>query len=274
MKHLDYKLITKEKGEIFCEYKVPKNYESTTVSLIYGNDLLHEKTYEPNHIDVGYWVTHAFLQHFPNKEIKLLKDYFGYLGMEKTDLFYVHIPKCGGSSVERCGYENGVRWSRLHEIKHPYHQPSKDFLKRDDLISNKTLFTSVRNPYNRLISMVYCPYSQISEKRPNQKITEKDFNRIIAQYIIKSDTMYNFVYHQGKKVIPHVLKLENLTQEFNNLMFEYNNKIRMDKFVNRSEDYYNSQKFTVENLSKDNIEWINKKFDNDFYFFNYEKINV
>ena len=83
---------------------------------------------------------------------------------------------------------------------------------------------------------------------------------------------YDYVYHKGKKVVPHVLKLENLTDEFNQLMFEYNSDIRMDKHTNKGSTFIDVDKFGVEDISEENIKLINDIFANDFLYFNYEMI--
>ena len=101
MKKLKFTTETLEDGNILCRYNVDDRCYTTTISLLYNNDLLQEYVVPPADIKIYAWTTHPFLKNYPNKEIKILQDYFGHKGNEETDLFYVHPRKCGGSSIEK-----------------------------------------------------------------------------------------------------------------------------------------------------------------------------
>lgn len=272
MKKLKFTTNQQEDGNIICRYMMPSRCYKTTVSLLYGDDLVHEDVFVPNKKDVYVWATHAFLKHYPGGEIKILKDYFGSKGEEETDLVYLHPTKCGGSSIEQTGYEYGVRWGRWSEIKYNYHHTSNHFMNVSGLTENKVLFTSVRNPYDRLVSAVYCPYVRVNEGRPNKELNVDEFNFHLKTRINYENTLYDFVYYNDKKVIPHVLKQENLTTEFNKLMFDYRCDIKMERKHNTTDTYNNFHKFTKEHINKENLSLINKRFKKDFEYFDYEMI--
>jgi|688.fasta_scaffold102134_1 hypothetical protein len=272
MKSLPFEKIFSETGEFYCKYTVPRNYDGVIINLMYGEDILHETVFNPAIKPYSSWVGHSFLKMYPGKEIRIVQDYFAHKGEESTELHYIHIPKCGGSTIENTGYEWGVRWSKWHETPHSYHSPSNYFMNNPDLIKDKVLFTTVRNPYDRILSLTYCPFNLVFQNRSQYKPTKDEFNVWVSESIIKSDTMYDFVYYKDKKVIPHVIKLENLKEEFDNLMFNYNTKIRINKSANIGSHYYSEKRFGLEDISKENIDWINKKFEKDFIYFNYDKI--
>jgi len=271
MENLPFHTRVHPDGHIICNFTVPISKEATTVTLIYDNDILHEKVFEPNKKEIFAWFSHKFLFAFPGRKIKIMKNYFGHKGKLTTELNYIHPPKCGGSSIEAAGYEHGIRWSRWHEIPHAYHKPSNFFMNRNDLIENKILFTSVRNPYNRLISSLYCPYKLISENRFGKPIDKYEFNRHLSNSISQEYPIYDFVYYKEKKVIPHVLRMEDgLTKQFNKLMKDYNLDIIMTKHTNKGDVYYPYEKFGVEDISNENLKKINEKFYNDFEYFEYD----
>ena len=136
------------------------------------------------------------------------------------------------------------------------------------------MFTSVRNPYKRLISSLYCPYNLCNKRLVGKDIDKDMFNRLLSDKIDRQITNYDFVYYNGKKVVPHVLKLENLTEDFNKLMFDYNCGVRMDKKINTGSNLNPLKRFGVEDISIENIKLINEKYKNDFMYFGYEMIKL
>lgn len=269
MRKVDINLNYFLNDERMCKYIAPKSYEPVTYSLFCENDMIDEVTYKPHDYPLNSWFMHSFLNHYNNK---VLKDFYGHNGHEETELFYIHINKCGGSSIETSAYEYGVRWGRWHPSKFKYHEPSDYFMNQKELIDGKVLFTSIRNPYDRLISGVYCPYPRIKYQVHNKELNKEEFNKILEQNIINYHTYYDYVYYKGKKVIPHVLKLENLNQEFDQLMFDYNCEIRMGKKRNLSGKFYSDKKYGREDISDENIKLINYKFEKDFEYFGYDMI--
>jgi len=272
MRKINFKKTPTEDGNTLCEFMIPSRCYETTTCLIYNGDLVIERILPPEDKDIYVWLTHSFLKHYPGGEIKIFENYFGTKGEEETDLFFVHPTKCGGSSIEQTGYEYGIRWGRWRKVKFHYHRPSQYFMNEPNLIENKVLFTSVRNPYDRLISAVNCPYIKVEENRANHELDVDTFNHHLKNRIKKEYTLYDFVYHNGKKVVPHVLKQENLTNDFNKLMFDYNCDARMEKKHNSSDNYTKTKKFTIEHINKENMNLLNTKFRLDFEYFDYNMV--
>lgn len=255
-------------------FTLTKSYYPTVISLLVGNNLVVSQEYPPCEHDKEIWFSHPFVACYSNFKIKLLRNYFSHKGHFNTDLFYIHPDKCGGSSIEVAGYEHGIRWGRWHPSQYSYHSSYKDTLENNpEILKDKTLFTSTRNPYTRLISSLYCPYHTCRSSESNITSDVNIFNDLIKEKIQLQIPLYDFVYYQGKKVVPHVLKLENLTSEFNQLMFDYNSEVRMEKHTNKSSDLVKTKRFGVQDISKENILLINEKFKQDFIHFNYKTIN-
>lgn len=259
-------------------FTIPKGFDGKNITLIMNNNILHVLPLLRPKTDLNLWITHGFIKQYPDVEIKLLVDYFGSKGNDNigSDLFYLHTAKCGGTSVEVAGYEYGIKWG-THDKRCPsyYHHDtySKSINDNPDIFKNKVLFTTVRNPYKRILSFVYCPYRNING---GGAIKDKiNFNEVIKRIInTRPDAKpcYDFVYYKDKKVVPHVLRLENLTDEFNQLMFEYNSDIRMENHSNKSSDFGIKKQFGIEDISKKNLMLINQTYFNDFHYFGYEMI--
>lgn len=276
MRDLEYTTLVEEDGHELYFFTLPPSYENSTVSLVLGNTLLMEMRFEPRDYPTeNLWMSSPLSSKYKNLKPRIIHNFFGHNGFEETELFYIHPQKCGGSSIEMTGYEYGVRWAKWlgRDTYHHYHATSPYFMEeKKDLIKDKVLFTSVRNPYTRLISGVYCPYSQFKENRCGLEVSLSDFNDIIRTRLDTEKPTYEYVYYNNKKVIPHVLKMENLTQEFNKLMSDYNNNIRMSNISNSSSYYYDYKKFGVEDINKNLIKDINSRYRLDFEYFDYKKI--
>jgi len=94
-----------------------------------------------------------------------------------------------------------------------------------------------------------------------------------SKFYVWEDKLFEPVYYRGKKVVHHILKQENLTNDFNKLMFDYHCDARMERRHNISDTYNKFHKFKKEDISKENIKLINDKFKNDFIYFDYEMIS-
>ena len=79
---------------------------------------------------------------------------------------------------------------------------------------------------------------------------------MIAKYIDKCTTI-------------HVLKYENLQEEFDQLMKKYNLDMQLDRHDNKSRL---KKSFTKESLSPKVVKIINEVYSKDFELFGYDKI--
>jgi hypothetical protein len=80
-----------------------------------------------------------------------------------------------------------------------------------------------------------------------------------------------YIYDKyGRKVVDHVLKLENLASEFNQLMAVYNMNLTMDEVSK-----VNPSKFEplgTNDLDDETISLINEVYYHDFVYFNYSLV--
>ena len=104
--------------------------------------------------------------------------------------------------------------------------------------------------------------------------TKDDFNHKLKEIIENGCEgiipCYDFVYHNDKKIIPHVIKMEDgLGEGFNKLRFEYNSPVRLDKHTNKSTTFFKGKRYSVDNITPTNIDLINKRYEKDFEYFDY-----
>jgi hypothetical protein len=122
----------------------------------------------------------------------------------KSRLEFVHITKTGGSAIEKAGAKEEIIWGACHYMNisdvgcsnpdlnyvspdyqsyaktSPWHTPPK-ILKTQYSISESPyrgadLFAVVRNPYDRVISEYYCPWTGFQPKFRKNTKHEKDPN--------------------------------------------------------------------------------------------------
>ena len=133
---------------------------------------------------------------------------------------------------------------------------------------NLEIITIVRNPYERIISDLFCLYL-IKADTPKEKMLD-----IIRIYLFENENCDNhnipqhlFVTNNKKELIENIkiLHTETLKKDMINLGYsDFNVKIN----CNRNKiDYYSY-------LNNDCIKLINEYYDYDFKLFNYEKIVV
>ena len=195
--------------------------------------------------------------------------------MEKKELKFIHITKTAGTSIEDIGKNNNILWGRFHKEYGWWHEP---FIRKQESLKNKyNWFAVVRNPYTRIISEFYCEWGTILENK--NSISKLDLNKIIKKRILnrkdgwqgERDHYQEQHLYIDKKYNIHILKYENITDDFNNLMQKYSLNIKLDKKVNKNK-YDNVH--TINSLSPEVIKIINDVYDKDFKMFGYEKISV
>lgn len=184
------------------------------------------------------------------------------------ELKFIHITKTGGTSIEEIGQLANINWGRFH-LRY-WH----DFLS--NLCSKKQKyeydwFMIVRNPYTRILSEYHCKWGGVGGSA--KLYTKEQFNLYIAEKI-KNRVPYGGHYtpqhlylDDDPNVKIHVLKFENLKQDFNELMKKYNIDLKLSLFKNKSNKF-----FTINDISEENIKLINKVYDKDFIKFEYKKI--
>jgi hypothetical protein len=221
--------------------------------------------------------------------------------IENFDLKFVHIPKNAGTSIENSALKNNITWgfrdwskkdnNKLIENSwksfkkrgnwinrstnntykdkkgcYPWHN-TPDELGRDIYKKDDELFCVVRNPYDKIVSAYKYGYGKnASKKGLNIFIKEKISNFKKNERWNGCHLLPQHKYTQGDIKCDHILKFENLDNEFEVLMDKYNIKnIKLEK-NNKSKNIISSKDLDQE--SKDLIYKIYKK---DFELFGYKK---
>ena len=109
-------------------------------------------------------------------------------------------------------------------------------------------------------------------------MTEENFNNFCRYRILNRDNLDSpdhyreqFLYIDSETT-QHIIHFENLENEFNLLMKQYNLDIKLDKHENKGNFKSSFKKFTVDSFSPELIDLINEVYHKDFEMFNYKKI--
>jgi hypothetical protein len=195
------------------------------------------------------------------------------MSVPTKELKFIHITKTAGSSIETVGLEKNKRWGIHHKEYGFWHGIFPN--KPNNLKEKYDWFMVVRNPYTRIIS----EYNFIANSLGLKNHTAEEFNIFIKLWILNASNnkenhpLYGRVggdhfteqykyYDPSVKI--HIIKFENITEEFNNLMKSYNYDIILNKKVQVSKIYFN-----VNHLLDENIKLIRTVYKNDFEMFGY-----
>lgn len=206
-------------------------------------------------------------------------------------LKFVHITKCAGVNIEDINTKKewGVFDKEIESMFKsvdyrlwPFWHVPFQYLKKeqlDEMLEKYDLFTVVRNPYDRIISEYYCRWSGPG---PNGILEESknidEFNRFIRDRLLDvkqkmknnekihqhyTPQYYYFVDKEGNNIIKNVLKFENLSVEFNELMKKYGYEYSL------GQKEVTKRNFGVLHLSYENISLIREIYKEDFEMFGY-----
>jgi len=187
------------------------------------------------------------------------------------ELKFIHITKTAGTSIEEIAKEKNILYGRYHTEYGGWHVFFK--YKPKDFKNEYDWFLVVRNPYDRIVSEFHCKWGGVGNQ--SSKYNREGFNNYIRQKIMRRLPIGGHYSEQYKyldndpNIKIHILKFENLDEDFNSLMKTYDLDLRLTKDLNKNE-----KSFTVKDLSPDNIKLINNIYKKDFEKFNYEMIIV
>jgi hypothetical protein len=201
-------------------------------------------------------------------------------------IFFIHIPKTAGSSIEKLfnmqrPNDNNIskkKYRLFGNIKGKnlcYHHMPLEYLIKNNLISYNLLdtyfvFTFVRNPYTRIISEYY------HRKQPTENINSFVLNKIYKNY--KNETLeglyfnhlipqWKFIYHNGINYCDFIGKFENLYDDIKKLKKRCNIPVSNTLPHEKKGDYEKN----VHYFDKVSREIINFVYNKDFEYFNYNK---
>jgi len=187
----------------------------------------------------------------------------------------------------------------------PWHTPPRILEKivddKENPFKGSELFTIIRNPYTRFVSEYHCPWSgyegedatdpavmnkwiqdmvdELLEHRnaylekvrnsDNPDEVERDFKPHYKHFLNQVDYVYN---RAGDKIIEHVLRYENMEEDFNNLMREFDYNITLPKKDEMDTYATHGPKTSIKDLDIKSINKINRWAGPDFVAFGYNII--
>ena len=202
-------------------------------------------------------------------------------------LEFVHITKTGGTAIESIAAASGLQWGACQwrpELPTCNGLPAHIREKRrtggfwHDPLTHydcHNLFTIVRNPYTRMLSEFYCPWTGYTGAKISARVLN-EWTQALIQRVSTGESgntfhaipQYKYVYDlQNNQRVRHVLKFETLERDFNTLMQFYNMSLRLprDK-INQS---HRKRTLTVADFSKTTLQAINEVYAKDFEQFQY-----
>lgn len=196
--------------------------------------------------------------------------------MEKNNILFIPINKCGTTSIKKLvfGYPHITipNNDELHKIS------------KEDRWKTSTKVTIVRNPYYRILSLYYMIKGQGSSMNLSQLlkiITDDNIKYSIAHGGLRKNTpqyikrhglglthKHYHIYDNEKDSlnVDYFFDLDTLKENYD----EFKTVMRINKelpVINQSKNKNDLSVFTEEH-----IKIINKYFHKDFEVFNYEKI--
>ena len=134
---------------------------------------------------------------------------------------FIHIPKCGGTSIETVfnGWENHYSQNYFFLGRHRQHFLLNEILYNYPRCEKYFKFAFIRNPYSRIVSEYNYIVSKI-EKLKN--LTFRDFildlNNYLNNYAFKFHNLSLCDYllnEDSKLIVDFVGRLENFQEDFN-----------------------------------------------------------
>ena len=136
------------------------------------------------------------------------------------------------------------------------------------------LFAVVRNPYTKIVSA----YKYNRGKHSSKKDLNDWIEKYVGSYHIGNNKHFNSnhileqnAFTHGKRKVDHILRFENLDEDFSRLMKQYDIKNLDLLHYNKSKSNIN---VSIHDLNQKSIELINKVYKKDFELFNYEMRTV
>ena len=161
---------------------------------------------------------------------------------------------------------------------HTHNTIIEDYAHNDiDLMESYTSFAVIRNPYDRFISAIrhIC--------RDDYGGNNLDLNELVDRHLRNDQypqillvPQHRFICFGNRVLIDHILKYENLSEEWENFSTEYNKtatfKIKTKLIHVGKGDNRKSWQEEIKELTQDNLDFINKRYDKDFLLFNYKPL--
>jgi len=186
------------------------------------------------------------------------------------ELKFIHITKTAGTSIENIGATAGLKWGRHHKEYGWWHG---NFAKKPFMFkAQHDWFMVVRNPYTRMISEFHCKWGGVGNQA--RKYNTSQFNNMLCGFIKKRahkprgdhyTPQHDYINGVRVKIHKiHILRFENLKEEFKDLMELYGHDLKLNLHTFKSK-----KKFGIKDLEDRTIRLIKNVYQKDFKHFNY-----
>ena len=206
-----------------------------------------------------------------------------YFKNNKINLLFIHIPKTGGSSLEKYfSVKFNIPLSKkslmsTEDIRDFADKPEinsslqhltyntiikyKDFFKIDE--NNIQILSVVRNPYNKIMSDLFY-LKKINVNSTKEEVYEKMQIYLQENYDNHITPQYKFITNENEELIENltIIHTETLNKDMEKLGYkDFNIKMNMNP---NNVNYYKY-------LNDDSIKLINENYKKDFEILNYNK---
>jgi hypothetical protein len=189
--------------------------------------------------------------------------------MEK-ELKFVHITKCAGTSIENLGKDHQKLWGRFDPEYKPWQHTLFSLIKKE-IREKYDWFMVVRNPFARILSEYYCEWGGIGKKGITH--TKEEMNAYLIDKIKNRSphghhyTEQHKYYTPEENVVIHMLRFENLKEDFDELMKKYGYPIELSIQTNTKSEKNEVLPFSCDDFSQELNELIQEVYQKDFDFF-------
>ena len=199
---------------------------------------------------------------------------------------FISIPKCATKTIldmHKLGFSrnNDSNHKNNTFIIYENHQRLKILEKKYDL-SNKFIYTFVRNPYDRIKSWFDYHRNKNNPLYMNVTLNEWIKNGCKTHWVKQNSTnwrkcnispllQYNFI--EGERKIDYIGKIENFEND-NKIIIDKLNNIFITNNIRKNIEYKNITKNTSsggDEITPENKELIYNMFKKDFDYFGYSK---
>jgi len=163
----------------------------------------------------------------------------------------------------------------------PWHCPPRNFKYADMYYASDT-FAIVRNPYDRIVSEYYWASNYNGRRVQSKSNNPNMLNGWIQESLEEVEKsgicmmghcipMHKYTHRDGKKIVDHVLHLENITAELPILLEKYGlDAIQLGHHKARKE----SDVLDASHLTNETISRINQWARLDFQYFGYDMVQT
>lgn len=191
---------------------------------------------------------------------------------------FLHIPKCGGTSIETAfnAWTNTYSTNYFYLGKHRQHFLLDEILDEYPKCSNYFKFSFIRNPFSRIVS----EYNYILSNLKNLKnLSFKDFVLNLEFYLNNVAYKYHdlslcdyLLNQEDELVVDFVGRLENFQEDFNEVCSKIKvpNLFLPHKNASKKSLHNSTQKHYNEYYDNETKQIVAEKYAKDIEYFGYE----